>query len=107
MGCIPSYGGNGNGRNVSCSKPSLHCRKRPRKGALHKWLTRSTSDATHVALYKCAEAWFRGNIRDFIYVNTIIGACRLHFISIARSHSWTCAGKMVSSSTCERQKRFK
>ena len=25
------YGGNGNGRNVSCSKPSLHCHERPRE----------------------------------------------------------------------------
>ena len=52
MGCIPAHGGNGNSRNVSCSKPSLHCRKRPWEGALYKWLTRSASDATHMALYK-------------------------------------------------------
>ena len=25
MGCVPAYGSNGNIRNVSCSKPSLHC----------------------------------------------------------------------------------
>ena len=43
---------NGNSRNVSCSKPSLHCRKRPWEGALYKWLTRSASDAMHMALYK-------------------------------------------------------
>ena len=29
MGYVPAYDGNGNSRNVSCSKPSLHCRKRP------------------------------------------------------------------------------
>ena len=52
MGYVPAYGGNGNSRNVSCSKPSLHCRKRPWEGALCKWLTRSASDAMHVALYK-------------------------------------------------------
>ena len=46
MGYVPAYGGNGNSRNVSCSKPSLHCRK------LYKWLTRSASDAIHMALYK-------------------------------------------------------
>ena len=34
MGCFPAYGGNDNSRNVSCSKPSLHCRKRPWEGAL-------------------------------------------------------------------------
>ena len=28
MGYVPAYGGNGNSRNVSCSKPSQHCRKR-------------------------------------------------------------------------------
>ena len=27
--CAPACGGNGSSRNVSCSKPSLHCRKRP------------------------------------------------------------------------------
>ena len=37
MGYVPAYGGNGNSRNVSCSKPSLHC---PREGALYKWLTK-------------------------------------------------------------------
>ena len=51
-GCVPAYGGNGNSRNVSCSKPSLHCCKRPWEGALYKWLTRSASDAMHMALYK-------------------------------------------------------
>ena len=51
IGYVP-YGGNGNSRNVSCSKPSLHCRKRPWEGALYKWLTRSASDAMHMALYK-------------------------------------------------------
>ena len=49
-GYVPAYGGNGNSRNVSCSKPSLHCRKRPWEGALYKWL--SASDAMHMALYK-------------------------------------------------------
>ena len=38
MGYVPAYGGNGNSRNVLCSKPSLHCRKRPWGGALYKWL---------------------------------------------------------------------
>ena len=52
MGYFPAYGGNGNSRNVSCSIPSLHCRKRPWEGALYKWLTRSASDAMHVVLYK-------------------------------------------------------
>ena len=41
MGYIPAFGGNGNSRNVSCSKPSLHCRKRPREGALYKWLEKA------------------------------------------------------------------
>ena len=46
MGYVPAYGGNGNSRHItSCSKPSLHCRKRPWEGALYKWLTRSASDA--------------------------------------------------------------
>ena len=35
MGYIPAYGDNGNSRNVSCSKPSLHCHKRPWEGALY------------------------------------------------------------------------
>ena len=52
MGYVPEFGGNGNSRNVSFSKPSLHCRKRPWEGALYKWLTRSASDAMHMALYK-------------------------------------------------------
>ena len=52
MGCVPEYDGNGNSRNVSCSKPSLHCHKRPWEGALYKWLTRSASGAMHTALYK-------------------------------------------------------
>ena len=52
MGYVPAHGGNGNSRNVSRSKPSLHCRKRPWEGALDKWLTRSASDAMHMALYK-------------------------------------------------------
>ena len=52
MGYVPSYGGDGNSRNLSCSKPGLHCRKRPWEGALYKWLTRSASDAMHMALYK-------------------------------------------------------
>ena len=38
MGYVPAQGGNGNSRNVSCSKPSLHRRKRPWEGALYKWL---------------------------------------------------------------------
>ena len=46
------YDGNGNSHNVSCSKPSLHCRKCPWEGALYKWLIRSASEAMHVALYK-------------------------------------------------------
>ena len=29
---VPVHGGNGNSRNVSCSKPSLHCHKRPWEG---------------------------------------------------------------------------
>ena len=52
MGCVPACGGNGNSRNASCSKPGLHFRKRPWEGALYKWLTRSASDAMHMALYK-------------------------------------------------------
>ena len=52
IGCLPAYGDNDNSRDVSCSKPSLHCRKLPREGALSKWLTRSASDAMHMALYK-------------------------------------------------------
>ena len=52
MGCVTACGGNGNSRNVSCSKPSLHCYKRPREGALYKWLTKSAADAMHKALYK-------------------------------------------------------
>ena len=52
MGYIPAYNVNGNSRNVSCSKPSLHCHKCPREGALYKWLTKSTSDPMHMALYK-------------------------------------------------------
>ena len=39
MGC-GNHGGNSNNRNVSCSKPSLHCHERPWEGALYKWLTR-------------------------------------------------------------------
>ena len=49
MGYVPAQDNNGDSRNVSCSKPSLHCRKRPWEGALYKWLTRSTFDAMHVA----------------------------------------------------------
>ena len=52
MGCVPAHGGNGNSRNVSRSKPSLHCHKRPWEGALYKWLTKSASDAMHKALHK-------------------------------------------------------
>ena len=52
MGYVPAHVGNGNSRNVSCSKPSLHCRKRSWEGALCDWLTKSASDAMHVALYK-------------------------------------------------------
>ena len=52
MGYVPAYGSNGNSRNVSCSKPSLHCHKHPWEGALCKWLTRSASDAMHMALCK-------------------------------------------------------
>ena len=37
MGCVPACGGNGNSRNVSCSKPSLLCRQRLWEGALYKW----------------------------------------------------------------------
>ena len=51
MGYVPAYGGNGNSRNVSCSKPSLHCHKRPWEGALYK-IVKSASDARHMALYK-------------------------------------------------------
>ena len=32
MDCIPAYGVNGNSSNVSRSKPSLHCHKRPWEG---------------------------------------------------------------------------
>ena len=43
---VPAYDGcNGNSRNVSCSKPSLNCRKRSCEGALYKWLTKLTIDA--------------------------------------------------------------
>ena len=35
MGCVPARGGNGDSRNVSRSKPSLNCRKRPWEGALY------------------------------------------------------------------------
>ena len=52
MGYVPAHGGNGNSRSVSCSKPSPLCRKRPREGALNKWLTKSASGALHTALYK-------------------------------------------------------
>ena len=52
MGYFPAYDDNGNGRNASCSKPSPHCSKHPWEGVLCKWLTRSTSDAMHMALYK-------------------------------------------------------
>ena len=45
-----AQGGNGNSRNVSCSKPGLHCRKRPWEGALYRWLTKSASDSMHIAL---------------------------------------------------------
>ena len=48
----PAYSGNGNSRSVLCSKPSLHCCKRPWEGALYEWLTKSSSDAMHMALYK-------------------------------------------------------
>ena len=44
--------GNGNSRNVSCSKPSLHCCKRSWEGVLYKWLTKLASDAMHLALHK-------------------------------------------------------
>ena len=50
--CVPAHGGSGNSRNVSCSKPSLHCRKHPWEGALNKWLAGSASDAMHMGLYK-------------------------------------------------------
>ena len=52
MGRGPAYGGNDNSRNVSCSKPSLHCLQLPWEGALYKWLTKSAFDALHMALYK-------------------------------------------------------
>ena len=67
MGYVHAYAINGNSRNVSRSKPSLHCRKRPWEGALHKWLTKSASDAKHVALYKWTTLTF-SNI-DFKYLN--------------------------------------
>ena len=38
MGYVPAYDGKGNSCNVSCSKPSVHCRERPWEGALYKWL---------------------------------------------------------------------
>ena len=49
-GYVPAYGGNGNSRNVSCSKPSQHCRKRPWEGTLYKWLTKSSSDYAYGAI---------------------------------------------------------
>ena len=52
MGYVPAYGGKSSSRNVSCSKPSLHCRKRPWEGVLYKWLTKSASETKHMALYK-------------------------------------------------------
>ena len=52
MGYVPAYGSNGNSRNVSCLKPSLHCQKRSLAGALCNWLIRSPFDAKHFALYK-------------------------------------------------------
>ena len=63
MSCIPAYVCNGNSRNVSSSKPSLHCHKRPWEGALYKWLTRSASDAMHKALCKWS---------TFIYIYILI-----------------------------------
>ena len=51
MGYVPAYGDNGNGRNVACSKPTLHCRKRTWEGQ-YKCLTRSASDAKHMVLYE-------------------------------------------------------
>lgn len=39
-GCMPVYGSNGNGHNVSCLKPSCTARERPWIGALwalYKW----------------------------------------------------------------------
>ena len=45
-------GCNSNSRNVSSSKPILHCRKRTCEGALFNWLTKNASDAKHKALYK-------------------------------------------------------
>ena len=36
VGCVPPHVGYGNSRNVSCSKPGLHCHKRPWEGAPYK-----------------------------------------------------------------------
>ena len=65
MGYIPANGGNS--RNVSSSKPSLHCHRRPWDGALYKWLTKSASDAMHMALYKWTTFTFR-----FIEINIFV-----------------------------------
>ena len=41
MGYVPAYGGNGNSRNLWCSKPSLHCHELPWEEALYKWLQKA------------------------------------------------------------------
>ena len=66
MGYVPAYGGNGNSRNVSCSKPSLHCRKRPWEGALYKWL--SAFDAMHMALYKWSTFYIYIHMHFLLYI---------------------------------------
>ena len=51
MGCVPAYGDNGNSPDVSCSEPSLYCHKCSWIGVLHKWLTKSASDANIYILH--------------------------------------------------------
>ena len=73
MDCVPALGGNSNSRNVSCSKPSLHSLKRPWKGALYKWLTRSASYAMYLALYKWTAFTFicLRMLSDWFYFETL------------------------------------
>ena len=48
-GRVTARGGNGNGRKVLCSKPSLHCHEHVHGRALYKRLTKSSSDTAYGA----------------------------------------------------------
>ena len=72
---------------VLCSKPSLHCYKRPWKGALYKWKTKSASDDMHMALYK----WTTFIFYPFIQLQIILNSMhkyqpRIHLLRAPVNH---------------------